>query len=151
MASSMSSREILPISTRCATTGRALPPFSSLLGRTGEPRDLVNIALTSVLMVLTLLALQETLGMVFDPRYRDFAFAPLSAAVIPFLVLTFSSPRRAGRRAMAETVAAAVLAACALYIMPNETFANWQAIWFCAAILGIAFILVRVRDAPDSI
>jgi hypothetical protein len=34
--------------------------------------------------------------------------------------------------------------------MPNETFANWQAIWFCAAILSVALILVQVRDAPGS-
>jgi hypothetical protein len=103
--------------------------------------------------VLTLLSLQQGLGLVFDPRYRDFTFAPLGAAAIPFLVLTFTrhgSISGSGLRATAETFAATVLAACAIYIMPNETFANWQAIWFCAAILSVALILVQVRDAPGS-
>jgi len=47
-------------------------------------------------------------------------------------------------------VFAGVLALCALYILPNEGFANWQSIWFCAAILGLALILGRARDAPGS-
>ena len=49
---------------------------------------------------------------------------------------------------MAETVAAAVLALSAGYIVFNETFANWQAVWFCAGFLGLAVILLRARDAP---
>ena len=140
-----------PILCAAATVaGRGVPPFTALLGRRGEPRDWLGIALSGVFMVLVVLALEESLGLVFDPRYRDFAFAPLSAAVIPFLVLTVSTPRPGGPRAVAETAAAAVLAACAIYILPNESFANWQSVWFCAAILGIALILVRARDVPSS-
>jgi glucan 1,3-beta-glucosidase len=132
----------------CAA-GRALPSFAFLVGRRGEPRDTLGIALAVTFVLLTLLSLQEALGLVFDPRYRDFTFAPLGAAAVPFLLLTFTV-RGSGLRATAETVAAAVLAACAIYIMPNETFANWQAIWFCAAILSVAVTLARVRDAPGS-
>jgi len=40
------------------------------------------------------------------------------------------------------------LVASAGYIVLNEGFANWQALWFCAALLGLAFILERARDAP---
>jgi hypothetical protein len=61
--------------------------------------------------------------------------------------LMISTPNPAGPRAMAETVAAAVLAICAVYIAINETFANWQAVWLCAGLLGLAVILVRARDA----
>jgi exo-beta-1,3-glucanase (GH17 family) len=132
----------------CAA-GRSLPSFAFLLGRRGEQRDKLGMALTGISIMLTLLSLQEGLGLVFDPRYRDFTFAPLGAAAFPLLVLTFTI-RSSGLRATAETFAAAVLAACAIYIMPNETFANWQAIWFCAAILSVALILVQVRDAPGS-
>jgi exo-beta-1,3-glucanase (GH17 family) len=132
----------------CAV-GRALPSFAFLVGRRGEPRDTLGVALAVTFVLLTLLSLQEALGLVFDPRYRDFTFAPLAAAAIPFLILTFTV-RGAGLRATAETAAAAVLAACAIYIMPNETFANWQAIWFCAAILSVAATLALVRDAPGS-
>ncbi len=130
----------------CAT-GHALPPFAFLLGRRNETRDALGVALAGIFMVLTLLSLQEALGLVFDPRYRDFTFAPLGAAAFAFLMLTFTAPA-SGPRATAETVAAAALAGSAIYIMPNETFANWQAIWFCIAILCVAVTLVRVRDAP---
>jgi exo-beta-1,3-glucanase (GH17 family) len=133
----------------CAA-GRARPAFAYLLGRSGEPRDALGVALSVVFIALVLLAVQAALGLVFDPRYRDFAFAPLTAAVIPFLVLMVSTQRQAGSRAMAETAAAAVLAACTIYIVPNESFANWQAMWFCAAILGLGITLVRARDAQSS-
>jgi hypothetical protein len=60
-----------------------------------------------------------------------------------------STKRAAGSRAMAETLAAAVLAASAGYIAFNETFANWQAIWLCAGFVGLAVILAQARAAPD--
>jgi exo-beta-1,3-glucanase (GH17 family) len=132
----------------CAA-GRPLPTFGSLLGRSDEPRDRLSTALGGVFIVLVLLAVQAALGLVFDPRYRDFNFAPFSTAVIPFLVLVASTKRAMGPRARAETVAGAVLIASALYIVPNESFANWQAVWFCAAIFVLGFILVRARDVPS--
>jgi exo-beta-1,3-glucanase (GH17 family) len=131
----------------CAA-GRPVPVFSWLLARRGETRDRLGIALVVVFIALTLLAVEQALGLVFDARYRDFVFAPLSAAVIPFFVLMLSAPRQTGTRAIAETVSAAVLTLCAIYILPNESLANWQSVWLCAAILGLALILARVRDAP---
>ena len=128
--------------------GRSLPMFSWLLGRRGETRDRLGVALVAVFIALTLVVVEEALGLVFDPRYRDFIFAPTTAAVIPFLALMLSTTRQSGARAIAETVSAAVLALCAIYILPNEGFANWQSIWFCAAILTLALILERARDAP---
>ena len=92
--------------------------------------------------------MQAALGLDFDPRYRDIPFAPLCAAVVPYLVLLFSTRRPSGSRAIAELVAAAVLAASAVYIVFNESFANWQAVWFCAGLLGLALILALARDAP---
>jgi hypothetical protein len=59
-----------------------------------------------------------------------------------------STSRPAGPRAMAEAVAATVLAVAAVYIAFNETFANWQAIWLCAGFLALAVTLARARDAP---
>ena len=38
-------------------------------------------------MVLTVLAVQSALALSFDPRYRDFPFAPLTAAAVPFVLL----------------------------------------------------------------
>ena len=97
-----------------------------------------------------LVTVEAALGLVFDPRYRDIPFAPLTAAAVPFLVLLFSTPRPAGPRAAAETAAAALLAVSAVYIVFNETFANWQAVWFCGGLIGLAVMLAWVRDAPSS-
>ena len=105
---------------------------------------------SGIFIVLVLLALQAALGLVFDPRYRDFPFAPLTAAVVPFLVLMIAVPRPGGPRAIAETVAGVALIASAGYIAINESFANWQAAWFCAGVAGLAVILLRARDVPDS-
>jgi cell division protein FtsW (lipid II flippase) len=55
-----------------------------------------------------------------------------------------------GRRAMAESAAGIVMVVSAAYIVFNETFANWQSVWFCAGLLGLAAILLSVRDAPSS-
>jgi glucan 1,3-beta-glucosidase len=96
-----------------------------------------------------LLAVQSALVLVFDPRYRDFAYAPLTAAVIPFLLLRFRAGPPSGSRAPAETVAAVVLVACAAFIVVNETFANWQALWHSAALLALALSLVRARAGQD--
>jgi glucan 1,3-beta-glucosidase len=106
------------------------------------------LALGLLLVVLTVLALQAALGMVFDPRYRDFPFVPLSAAVVPFLLLS-ARPRRRDLRPAAESIAAAVLAIAAVYVVCNETFANWQAVWFCGALLALAVTLLPARDAPS--
>ena len=48
----------------------------------------------------------------------------------------------------AETAMAATLAASAGYIIANESLANWQAMWFAAALLALAFTLLQARDAP---
>jgi len=131
----------------CAA-GRKPPSFAAVLSRTGEPRDGLSIALGVVLIALALLSVQTALGLVFDPRYRDIPFAPQSAGVVAFLVLMLSAPRSSGARAAAETLAAAVVALSAVYIALNESFANWQAIWLCAGLIGLAVILSRARDAP---
>ena len=135
---------------RLARSGATLPTFAAVLGRSGERRGGLHWALGGVFIVLVLLALQAALGLVFDPRYRDFPFAPLTAAVVPFLVLMIAVPRPRGARAVAETVAGVALIASAGYIAINESFANWQAVWFCAGIVGLGVILLRARDVPDS-
>jgi glucan 1,3-beta-glucosidase len=133
--------------------GRRLPIFAALFGGRGIRRNIsgIAVALTFVLLVLVVLAVEEALGLVFDPRYRDIVFAPLSGAMLPFLVLSVAVPRPAAPRGMAEIVAATLLAVSAVYIVFNEGFANWQAVWFSAALLGLAVTLMRARDVPNSI
>ena len=130
--------------------GRPLPTFASLFaGAAGDVRrDALHWALGGTLVALMLLSIEAALGLVFDPRYRDIPFAPLTAAVVPFLAVAISTPRPAGPAAKAEWLAAAVLALSAGYIVFNESFANWQSVWFCAGLLGLAVILARARGAP---
>jgi exo-beta-1,3-glucanase (GH17 family) len=132
----------------CALS-RPLPSFAALLGRRGELRPALTWALGLTFIAVVLFSVQAALGLVFDPRDRDIDFAPFTAAVVPFLVLFFSTSRQIGPSAIAERVAAGVLALSAIYIVLNESFANWQAVWFGAALLCLAFILGRARDAPN--
>jgi len=132
-----------------AAAGRAVPTFGAVLSRpAAAARDGLTVALGVVLIALTVLSVETALGLVFDPRYRDLPFAPQSAAVMSYWMVTMAAPRRFGTRGMAETVAAAVLALSAIYIAFDETFANWQAIWLCAGLLALGVILTRVRAAP---
>jgi len=58
----------------------------------GSPAFNAKVGVGATLVATMLLAFVVALGLVFDPRYRDFPFAPLTAAVVPFLVP--SSPTR---------------------------------------------------------
>jgi hypothetical protein len=122
-----------------------------LLGRSPQrPQDLLVLTLGILLIALSVLSVQGALGLVFDPRYRDFPFAPLIGAAAPFLLLGGASrPNRWLKAPAAETVAAATLAAAAVYIVLNEGLANWQASWFSAGVLAVALILVQERVAPS--
>ena len=80
-------------------SGRALPTFLELLGPRDE-RDPVVAGRHSrpVLAVTTLIGAETALGFVFDPRYRDFPFAALTMAVVPFCGIDAAqSARRRGR------------------------------------------------------
>ena len=130
-------------------TNLAVPSFAGVLGpKERRVNGLLALTLGVILIVLVVLALQSALALAFDPRYRDFPFAPLTAAVTPFVLLAFVAPRPQGARPLAETVAAAVLVLCAVFVVWNETLANWQALWFGGALLALALSLVRARAVP---
>src|SRR5262249_44820121 len=125
---------LAPVVLSMAIMRKALvPSFAQMLGpkeqRVAMPLDR---AAGAILIVLLLLAFLVALGLVFDPRYRDFPFAPLTAAVVPFAVQGFIVGRAKGRRGAAEMSAACVLALSVIYISFNETFANRQSLWVCA-------------------
>jgi exo-beta-1,3-glucanase (GH17 family) len=129
--------------------GVAAPSFDRVLASADDRiRDPLAVALGLVLIVLCVLALQTAFGLVFDPRYRDFPFTPLTAATVPFLLQSIFLPRVAGAPAMAEYTAAGVLMVSAIFIALNETLANWQALWLCAALIALAANLARARAAP---
>jgi glucan 1,3-beta-glucosidase len=130
---------------------RSIPvaSFGRVLGSPQErPRDRVALLTGALLVCLSVLALQVGLMLVFDPRYVDFPFAPLLGAAVPFLVLAILVAPEKGMRPAAEKLAAGILAGSAIYIILNESIANWQALLFCAGLAMLAVTLVRVRVAP---
>ena len=127
--------------------GVSAPSFAQLLGpRSERVADTLALAVGAISIGLLLLAFVVALGLVFDPRYRDFPFSPLTAAVVPFLLLNLMVERPKGSRAVAECAGAVVLALSVCYIAINEGFANWQSLWTCAALGGLAINLAQVRD-----
>jgi glucan 1,3-beta-glucosidase len=132
-------------------SGARMPRFAQMLGRGAErPHDRLSSLFGLLVILLAVLSVQAALGLVFDPRYRDFPVAPLTGAVIPlFILVAYSETWKLRLKAPAAEMAMAVtLAAAAVYIACNESFANWQALWFAAGLLVFALTLVRAPDAP---
>ena len=172
---------IAPVACAAAAVrGMTVPSFASMLGRHAyRPRQPLTLVLGTLLIVLAVLAMQAALGLDFDPRYRDFPFAPLTGGVFPFLVVSVLRRLRPGMRPgkseaaefvsaetqrvgpphpkspypAAEVATAALLGLSGIYIVFNETLANWQALWFCGGLIALAFTLamtpMQVRDAPS--
>lgn len=134
--------------------GRTVPSFAEILrGDSSRALDALSFTVGGVLVVLSTVAIEVALGLVFDPRYRDFPFPPLGLAAFSYLVLSlWARPTQAHsgkpKRAVAETVSAVVLALCAAYIALNESFANWQALALSSVLLALAATLLRFGGAP---
>ena len=54
---------------------------------------MIRRARTGFLEAFLITAVLTVLGLVFDPRYRDFPYAALTGALFPFLVMITSRPR----------------------------------------------------------
>jgi exo-beta-1,3-glucanase (GH17 family) len=135
-------------------TATPIPAFAAVLGRRTQKQAPLARLLAMLLIAIAVLAAQAALGLDFDPRYRDFPFAPLTGSVFPFLTIALrrrfgAHAQRKGLRPASEATMAAVLALSALYILLNETAANWQALWFCAALCALAITLGLARDVPS--
>ena len=129
-------------------SGRPLPTFVELLGpRDDRARSPLTMILGGVLIVTTLIGAETALGFVFDPRYRDFPFAALTMAVVPFATLMLLNRPPEGSRPIPEAVFAGLLAGAALYTGFNESSANWQSLWTCVMYFLFAVTLWRARVA----
>jgi glucan 1,3-beta-glucosidase len=130
--------------------GRPLPAFLDVLGpRDYKSRSLVTILLALVLAITAVISAETALGFSFDPRYRDFPYASLTMAVVPFMGLMVLNRPKEGARPIAEAVFAGLLAIAAVYIAINEGRDNWQSIWTCAMYLMFALTLWRARVAQN--
>src|SRR5262249_46630429 len=148
-------------------SGARAPSFAQILGPAAQrPREMVALSLGILLLALAVLLsgsavfpVRAALGLVSARPSRDFPFAPPTAATIPLLLATKGKPASKGallakwkRRLQApaaETAMAATLAASAVYIVCNESLANWQAVWFSAALLALAFTLLQAQNEPS--
>jgi glucan 1,3-beta-glucosidase len=129
-------------------SGRGLPTFLELLGPHDQRvRSAVATILGLALIVTTLVGAETALGFVFDPRYRDFPFAALTMAVVPFASLTLLNRPKEGTRPVAESVFAGLFAGAAVYTGFNEGSDNWQSLWTCAIYFALAVTLWQARAA----
>ena len=81
------------------------------------------------------------------PRHSVCAADRRGAAVSGAVMVAAPRPARNARSGR-DASPAPCWSLSAGYIVFNESFANWQAVWFCAGLLGLAVILLRARDAP---
>lgn len=140
---------LCPLASAAALTRGRPPPLSSILNPAmRRPADAGPMALAVLLVPALLVAIEVALGLAFDPRYRDFPFAPMSAIAAAYVVnaLTGSAGPKAPR-STAEATAGGLLALSAVYILFHEGLSNWQSVWLCAALAAFAWALTRVRAA----
>src|ERR1700724_2979466 len=131
-------------------SGRGLPKFLELLApRDQRVRSAMAIILGLAFIVTTLIGAETALGFVFDPRYRDFPFAALTMAVVPFAALTLLNRPKEGTRPVAETVFAGLFAGAAVYTGFNEGSDNWQSLWTCAIYFVLAVTLWQGGGAQN--
>ena len=139
------------LSANALMAGRGLPTFLELLGpREGRGKSILAYLLGASLAVTTLIGAETALGFVFDPRYRDFPYASLTMAVVPFATLLLNRPQK-GIRPIAEAAFAGLLALSALYIGFNEGLQNWQSLWTCAiyALFAVTLWRARAEQIPE--
>ena len=127
-------------------SGRALPTFLELLGpKNYQTQSMPAIMHGLTLMVTIVIGTETALGLVFDPREKDFSYAALTMAAVPFAALTLLNRRKKGIRPLAESLFAGVLLVAAIYTGLNEGPANWQSLWTCAAYILLAVSLWQAR------
>ncbi|MEA2940817.1 MAG: hypothetical protein QOD09_1346 [Bradyrhizobium sp.] len=139
------------LSANALMSGRPLPTFLELIGpREARTRSILTAALGWSLIVTTVIATETALGFTFDPRYRDFPFAALTMAVLPFAALMLLNRPQSGSRPIAEAAFAGLLTAAALYTGINEGPENWQSLWTCTlyVLLGVTLWQARAAQIP---
>ncbi|HET7886101.1 MAG TPA: beta-(1-6) glucans synthase [Bradyrhizobium sp.] len=129
-------------------SGRALPTFLELVGPSDYRGRSRNSALMAVVLSVTaVIGAATAAGLAFDPRYKDFPFASLTMAVVPFSLLSLLNRPKEGIRPIAEASFAGLLVMSAIYTGFNEGPDNWQSLWTCAIYVLLGATLWRARAA----
>jgi glucan 1,3-beta-glucosidase len=142
---------VVPMTASYAVArGDRLPGFAPALDPAyWRGSNLVEVVVAALLAATMIAAMHVALGLVFDPRYKDFPFAALLGPVIALAILAFADNRTPSRPGNAERTAAAVLTGSAVFVTLNEGIANWQALLFAALLLLLALTALRAKAAPD--
>jgi hypothetical protein len=98
-----------------------------------------------VLIVTIVIGTETAIGFVFDPSEKDFPFAALTMAAVPFTAMTLLNRPEKGIRPMAESIFAGVFLVAAIYTGLNEGTDNWQSLWTCTAYILLAVTLWWAR------
>jgi exo-beta-1,3-glucanase (GH17 family) len=139
------------LSSHAVMSERALPTFLELIGpRESRTRSFPTMALGFTLIVTTLIAAENALAFVFDPRWRDFPFAGLTMAAVPFWTLTLLNRPKSGTRPIAEAAFAGLFAVATIYATFNEGFNNWQSIWTSVAYFLLGTTLWQARSVAAA-
>jgi exo-beta-1,3-glucanase (GH17 family) len=131
--------------------GERLPGFDLALDPARwRGKDVIALVLAALLVATMVTAMQVALGLVFDPRYKDFPLAALTGPLVALAILAFAgapAPRRPGS---AEIAGATVLAGSAIFVIANEGIANWQALLFASLLVVLALTLLQAEAGPSS-
>jgi hypothetical protein len=125
--------------------GLAVALNTSLRRRSGTLGFIIACLFAATLVA----AIHMALGLVFDPRYKDFQFALLSGPVAALAILVLMSKPLRVATGVAEWVTAALLTGSAAFIIANEGVANWQALWVAGLLLTLAFTALRSASSPS--
>ena len=130
--------------------GQAPAPLAELFAPRGTATRL-QLWLAGLTAVTAVLSMFFALGLVFDPRYREFPTATLIGAVSGLLLLSLLAGRTG--YVLGERVFAALLAASAVAIIIQERIENWEALCLAGALLTLAGVLAlagRGREAAGQ-
>jgi glucan 1,3-beta-glucosidase len=141
---------VVPMAASYALSrGDRLAGFAAALNPANWRRSNHVEAVLAALLALTVVAaIHVALGLVFDPRYKDFPFAALTGPVIGLAILAFANDKAPPRPGAAEIATAAVLTGSALFVIANEGIANWQALLLGALLLLLALTALRAKAVP---
>jgi exo-beta-1,3-glucanase (GH17 family) len=118
--------------------GLAPAPLAELLGRRGNATRL-ELWLAGLTAATAVLSMFFALGLVFDPRYREFPTATLIGAVSGLVLMSLLARR--GGYVLGERVFAVLLAASIVAIVIQERIENWEALSLAGVMIMLAGVL----------
>lgn len=118
--------------------GLAPAPLAELFGRRGNATRL-ELWLAGLAAATAVLSMFFALGLVFDPRYREFPTATLVGAVSGLVLMSLLARR--GGYILGERVFAVLLAASTVSIVIQERIENWEALSLAGVMIMLAGVL----------